>query len=555
MASVRTEENSENFIHRSNSLPVHIYENQTGNGKIQFEKLNGHPITRSQSLPDPLCSTVVKYDGRSALDIVFNRPSSFQESDNSPKSSPGKAMRSRDDVGEDNLGVPTNVTPDNVDTFTFYQLFGIPSPDAFDIKYLRKVYHKACLVYHPDKRKSVSKDADGVEDNRVFLKLQEGFNVLSDDDKRRVYDSQLPFDESTPTEAFLDKKMKKNPKSFYTIFDPVFKRNGRFAVKKPIPNIGDDNTPIEEVLRFYEYWVNFESWRDFSGKDSEYNPDDATSREEKRWMQKENEKIGKKLKKKEMDRIIDFVTLAQRKDPRIIADKEARRQAKEAEKFAKEAEERKKAEEAAAAIAAAEQAELEAKEAATASKADREKMKKIMSKARNILRKLLRHTAVIGLGDGAYGILTDEEQEFLCANSSLEELNLMNDAMGSEQATKDPAVFISEGAEIVKNLLIELKDRKNRELEEEKRAKEAKKVVAADKTNDPKAEIAREWSRDHLSMLAKGVAKFPAGQTNRWGLITQFMNDSVRPSIPYSQDECVKAAFNAAKNVQVGKKK
>lgn len=534
-----------------------MYENPTDLSKQQFEKLNGHPIIRSQSLPDPLCSTVVKYDGRTALDIVFNRPGTIQETFVAEKSSPGKSgMRLRDDVGDDNTGVPTNVTPDNVDTFTFYQLFGIPSPDAFDIKYLRKVYHKACLLYHPDKMKSVAKDADGVEDNRVFLKLQEGFNVLSDDDKRRVYDSQLPFDESTPTEAFLDKKMKKNPKSFYTIFDPVFKRNGRFAVKKPIPNLGDENTPIEEVLKFYEYWVNFESWRDFSGKDSEYNPDDATSREEKRWMQKENEKIGKKLKKKEMDRIIDFVTLAQRKDPRIIADKEARRQAKEAEKFAKEAEERKKAEEAAAAIAAAEQAELEAKEAANASKADREKMKKVMSKARNILRKLLRHTAVIGLGDGAYGILTDEEQEFLCANCSLEELNLMNDSMGSEPATKDPSVFIPEGAEVVKNLLVELKDRKSRELEEEKRAKEAKKASAvAEKTNDPKAEIVREWSRDQLSFLAKGVAKFPAGQTNRWGLITQFMNDSLRPTVPYTQDECVKAAFNAAKNVQVGKKK
>jgi hypothetical protein len=44
------------------------------------------------------------------------------------------------------------------------------------------------------------------------------------------------------------------------------------------------------VRRFYDYWDRFESWRDFSLKAAEYNLEEAESREEKRWMTKENEK-------------------------------------------------------------------------------------------------------------------------------------------------------------------------------------------------------------------------------------------------------------------------
>lgn len=39
-------------------------------------------------------------------------------------------------------------------------------------------------------------------------------------------------------------------------------------------------------------------------------------------MQKENEKLAKKLKTKEMERLMNLVNLAQKHDPRIVADKE-----------------------------------------------------------------------------------------------------------------------------------------------------------------------------------------------------------------------------------------
>ena len=105
---------------------------------------------------------------------------------------------------------------------------------------------------------------------------------------------------------------------------------------KPVPDLGNAETPIETVEAFYSYWINFDSWRDFTGKGAEYRPDEATSREEKRFMMKENEKLALKLKKKEIARVTDMVMLAMKKDPRLIASKQAQKEAKEAEKLAKE---------------------------------------------------------------------------------------------------------------------------------------------------------------------------------------------------------------------------
>lgn len=47
-----------------------------------------------------------------------------------------------------------------------------------------------------------------------------------------------------------------------------------------------------QVNNFYEYWVNFESWRDFS-LEGEHDLEDAHDRYEKRWMIKENERKAK----------------------------------------------------------------------------------------------------------------------------------------------------------------------------------------------------------------------------------------------------------------------
>jgi len=123
------------------------------------------------------------------------------------------------------------------------------------------------------------------------------------------------------------------------------------------------------VYAFYNYWEKFESWRNFEfSEQREHNPDQANSREEKRWMIKENMKGVKNLKKKDNARIISLVERARQRDPRLLRAAIAEKEAKAAKKAAKynekyAAENKAKADKEAAEKAAkeAEEAEKEAK--------------------------------------------------------------------------------------------------------------------------------------------------------------------------------------------------
>ena len=133
---------------------------------------------------------------------------------------------------------------------------------------------------------------------------------MIDSAKRRRYDSSLPFDDSIPdADDVTDDK-------FYDIFEAVFRRNARFAKKKPVPNLGDPSTPIEQVHKFYKFWDNFDTWREFSQYD-EYDPREAADRYERRYMEKENKRIRDKHMKKERKRLIELVEVAYKTDPRI----------------------------------------------------------------------------------------------------------------------------------------------------------------------------------------------------------------------------------------------
>ncbi|RYH10782.1 hypothetical protein EON65_39165, partial [archaeon] len=453
---------------------------------------------------------------------------------------------------EEKIVIPVGVTPDNLGKYNLYEILGFGGEigAAADLEALRKAYHKAVLLYHPDKAQF--KTADGKEDRTVFLKIQEAFNVLSNETKRRAYDSQLPFDESIPTEERVQKALAKGPSKFFKLFGSVFARNARFAVHKPVPELGNMETPLDEVYKFYEYWVNFESWRDFTGVGAEHKPDEATSREEKRWMMKENERIAKKLKKKEMERLIALVAIAEKNDPRITAEKEKRRLAKENEKNAKESAIAKKAEEEAAAKAWAEEQEAEERAKQAASKADKEKLKKAQSKARNILRKLLRITSELGHGSGEYGVVSSADLELLCNHASLEVLNEINEGMGGEAATKDSSLFKAAGMD---NVLVKVNDAKEAAevaMEDEKIAREAKKRESEEKAAAEKRAkghvVEREWTRDDLSMLSKCCNRYPAGTPSRWTLVVNYMNVQLKPADLFHQDEVIRAAFMLARN-------
>ncbi len=109
----------------------------------------------------------------------------------------------------------------------------------------------------------------------------QALDVLTDSRKRQAFDSEEELLEiSIPSMADLQ-----DPTQFFRVMRPIFARFSYFSVRKPVPELGDEESPIEEVEKFYEFWNGFQSWRDFSHED-EYDPEEASCREEKRWMER-----------------------------------------------------------------------------------------------------------------------------------------------------------------------------------------------------------------------------------------------------------------------------
>jgi len=374
-------------------------------------------------------------------------------------------------------------------------------------KQLKAVHKALVLKYHPDKlgREATKKDEE------AFACITKSAEILSDSQKRRAFDSVDPeFDNSIP---------KGDPKdlikNFYTIFEPVFERNSRWAIhRSKVLKLGDENSSRREVENFYSYWYDFKSWRDFHWEDEE-DPEQASDRWERRHIEKLNKVERSKKKKAETARIRKLVDLAYESDPRIAsfvaADKEARDAAKRAKKeevkkykeeqarIAREEEERKKAEQ-----------EAEKKRLADI-EAEKKKIAKAEANACKKERKKLRQTAK----DNNYWVGEDkqiemmENVEFLCQafdSIKLIEINKqLNDLESDCQADF-----------VVKTI----DDHKQKETARTEALNEKLKVDKAKDTIKSGG-----WSVGDVQLLTKAMVVIPNGTLNRWDVISVWMND------------------------------
>jgi DnaJ family protein C protein 2 len=384
---------------------------------------------------------------------------------------------------------------------------------------IKKSYRETALKYHPDKQASLllaeltesAKETKKDEIENHFKNIQEAYEVLTDPARRRIYDSTDEFDDEIPTDCA--------PQDFFKVFGPAFLRNGRWSVTQPIPNFGDENTPLKEVDNFYNFWYAFRSWREFP-HDEEFDLEQAESRDHKRWMERQNAKLSEKARKEEYARVRSLVDNAYKRDPRILkrkevekAEKQKRKEAKYMVKKVQEEEAKKAAEEE---RKKKEEEEKKAAEFASAQKKVKEKEKKLLRKERNRLRALSAMIISSRLLD-----IVDDDVENLCMSLDMEPLKSLCDKMEGKSEE-------SEKAEILKEMIKE--EEKNQDgkpklnLNLNVNNNQPKKVngnVAGSSYSNQKKE--KPWAKEEIELLRKGTQKYPKGTSRRWEVISEYI--------------------------------
>ncbi|EOA20121.1 hypothetical protein CARUB_v10000399mg [Capsella rubella] len=410
---------------------------------------------------------------------------------------------------------------------------------------IRKSYREAALKHHPDKLATLllaeeteeAKQAKKDEIESHFKLIQEAYEILMDPLKRRIFDSTDEFDDEVPTDCA--------PQDFFKVFGPAFKRNARWSSASHVPDLGDENTPLKEVDRFYSYWYGFKSWREFP-EEEEHDIEQAESREEKRWMERENAKKSNKARKEEHARIRILVDNAHKKDIRILKRKEEEKAMKLQMKEAKVMAKKKLEEEAAAAIEEEKRRkEEEAKRAAEAAqlhKRAKEKNKKLLQKERSRLRAL---SAPV-LSQKLLGISVDHVED-LCMSLNTEQLRKLCDKMKNKEGLALAKVLkngnsIDDDETESKEEEVQVAVKQNGHIEAkvetnghvEARVETNGHVEArVDTATHQKKE--KSWSKEEIDMLRKGITKFPKGTSQRWEVISEYIGTG------RSVDEILKA--------------
>lgn len=367
---------------------------------------------------------------------------------------------------------------------------------------IKTAYRKMVLKHHPDKRKALGEDIR--TDDDYFTCITMAYETLGNLTKRRSYDSVDPeFDNAVPSGGDLKE-------DFFKLFSYYFELNSRWSEKPNVPKLGGPGDDREKVERFYSFWYDFKSWREYSYEDEE-DKEKCTDRDERRFVDKMNKAERLRKKKEEMSRIRSLVDLAYNNDPRIAKfkqeDKERKLAAKRAKQSAaqarKEEEERilREAQLAKEKAEAAERAKIEAK------RLEREAQKKALKKERKILRDACKANDYFSENSES-SLSHMQAVEKLCETLSLLELEELNRNLRND------------GKNSFLKAVKECEDR----LEKEKQALLA---AASQKSNTGKKgviEVNAEWTDDNIQLLIKAVNLFPAGTNQRWEVVANFIN-------------------------------
>jgi len=419
-----------------------------------------------------------------------------------------------------------------------YKVLGLQSKrrkaTAADIK---TAYKQLALKHHPDKRQVPLEDRQ----SDYFPSIVRSFEILSNPKRRISFDSVDPtFDDSIPSRT---KPI--SPEKFLSTFEPVFKRNAQWSVKQPVPQIGNDNTSYDDLMVFYKFWLNFDSWREYSYLDEE-EKEKGSDREERRYLDKLNKAERQRRKNAEISRIRGLVDCAMTNDPRLKRkreeevkrkqdEKDKRRQAAldkqnqeeaEREETRKNEEAKKKAEQ--------ERLEQEKKEREAAKKELKAQKKSLKDLCKSFDNFCLEDTDIDTKSWWLEGI------DLLCANMNVDDLRDLNTHLKTCSNSKKKSQKLIE-SEINKQT-----EKVEGKKKDELLAQQQKQTKQNNSSTNGTAE-SNSWSTEEIQCLVEALQLLPPGTDKRWIAISNFINNHVHEGKPVKSS---KQVVNKAKNLQ-----
>lgn len=389
---------------------------------------------------------------------------------------------------------------------------------------IRRAYRKMVLQHHPDKRKAKGEEVNA--DTDYFTCITKAYEILGTQKTRRAYDSVDPkFDDNLPSQSSIDN-------NYFDVFNKYFSLNARWSERKNVPVFGNEDAKREDVDKFYSFWYDFESWREFSYLDEE-DKEKGQDRDERRWIEKQNKVARIKRKKEEMSRIRSLVDLAYNNDKRITRFKNEEKQRKLALKRAKMDAVQAQKEEVERAVREAQLAKEKADKAEQKRiekiRVEREQYKKAMKKERKMLRDRARENNYYASSDKDM-LRNMEGVERVCETLTLTELQDLNKKIEENSS------------QIFFDVLKEIDNRLSKEREESSQAKNENRSALKSLTkNDP-------WTNDCIQILIKAVNLFPAGTAQRWDVIATFMNQHANSETNFTSRD----VLSKAKSLQQG---
>ncbi|XP_075245703.1 dnaJ homolog subfamily C member 2-like [Convolutriloba macropyga] len=419
-----------------------------------------------------------------------------------------------------------------------YKVLGLQSKrmkaTAADIK---AAYKQLALKHHPDKRQVPLEDRQ----SDYFPSIVRSFEILSNPKKRISFDSVDPtFDDAIPS-----KNKAISPDKFLSTFGPVFERNAQWSVKKPVPLLGDDNTSYDDLMNFYKFWLNFDTWREYSYLDEE-EKEKGTDREERRYLDKLNKAERQRRKNAEIARIRQLVDCAMANDPRIKKkrDEETRKKQEERDRkrlaaLTKQNEEEAKREE----DRKNEESRLKAEqEKAEEEKKAREAAKKELKAQKKSLKDLCKSFDNFCLEDTDIETKTWwlEGIDLLCSNMQVDDLKHLNSNLKSCSNSQKKVKNIVESEIKRQTDIAETKKREELSAQHQKQSKQSSN--ASVNSGD-----GNTWSTEEIQCLVKALQLLPPGTDKRWVAISNFINNHVHDG---KQVKSAKQVVNKAKNLQ-----